>query len=240
MLLHGWLGSWGLWQNTMKHLGQDYRTYALDFWGFGESGKKVPTFAVQDFVSMVRQFMDRLGIIEAPLVGHSMGGTVSLSFAIKHPERVSQVTVIGSPIVGSSLALMLKLAGRRWIASLVFRTMWALKLGLRLSSPIISSDPHWYEMITSDLSRTTLESFLLSISSLRQTDLRPFLSQINIPAMGMYGQKDVIVDPAQWQIMQAGVSNVRIEKFEDAGHFIMLDSPGRFMQDLKDFLENGA
>lgn len=240
MLLHGWLGSWGLWQNTMKYLGQDYRTYALDFWGFGESGKKVPTFAVQDFVSMVRQFMDRLGIIEAPLVGHSMGGTVSLSFAIKHPERVSQVTVIGSPIVGSSLALTLKLAGRRWIASLVFRAMWALKLGLRISSPIISSDPNWYDMITSDLSRTTLESFLLSISSLRQTDLRPFLSQISIPAMGMYGQKDVIVDPDQWQLMQKGVSNVRIERFEDAGHFIMLDSPERFMQELKDFLENGA
>jgi len=240
LLLHGWLGSWGLWQNTMKYLGQDYRTYALDFWGFGESGKKVPTFAVQDFVSMVRQFMDRLGIIEAPLVGHSMGGTVSLSFAIKHPERASQVTVIGSPIVGSSLAFMLKLAGRRWIASMVFRAMWALKLGLRVSSPIITSDPRWYEMITSDLSRTTLESFLLSISSLRQTDLRPFLSQIAIPAMGMYGQKDVIVDPNQWQIMQAGVNNVRIEKFEDAGHFIMLDSPERFMRELKDFLENGA
>jgi pimeloyl-ACP methyl ester carboxylesterase len=224
----------------MKHLGQDYRTYALDFWGFGESGKKVPTFAVQDFVSMVRQFMDRLGIIEAPLVGHSMGGTVSLSFAIKHPERVSQVTVIGSPIVGSSLALTLKLAGRRWIASMVFRAMWALKLGLRLSSPIISSDPNWYDMITSDLSRTTLESFLESISSLRQTDLRPFLSHISIPAMGMYGQKDVIVDPDQWQLMQKGVSNVRIERFEDAGHFIMLDSPERFMQELKDFLENGA
>lgn len=238
MLLHGWLGSWGLWQQTMKHLGQHYRTYALDFWGFGESGKKVPTFSVQDFVSMVRQFMDRLGIIRAPLVGHSMGGTVSLSFAINHPERASQVTVIGSPIVGSSLALMLKLAGRRWIASMVFHSMWALKLGIKISAPIITRDPRWYEMITSDLSRTTLEAFLLSISSLRQTDLRPFLNQISIPAMGMYGKKDVIVNPNQWELMQTGISDVRIERFEDAGHFIMLDSPQRFTEELKDFLDS--
>ena len=49
ILLHGWLGSWGLWQKTMTFLGQYYRTYALDFWGFGESGKKQPTFEIHDF-----------------------------------------------------------------------------------------------------------------------------------------------------------------------------------------------
>ncbi|MEA3350433.1 MAG: alpha/beta hydrolase [Chloroflexota bacterium] len=238
LLLHGWLGSWGLWQQTMKYLGQYYRTYALDFWGFGESGKRVPTFAVQDFVSMVRQFMDRLGIMRAPLVGHSMGGTVSLAFIIRYPERASQVAVIGSPVVGSSLALLLKLAGRRWIASMVFRSLWALRMGLRISAPIITNDPRWYEMINQDLSRTTLEAFLLSIASLRRTDLRPFLGQISAPAMGMYGDKDVIVNPNQWQLMQSGISNVRIERFENAGHFIMLDSPQRFMEDIKDFLDS--
>ena len=66
ILLHGWLGSWGLWQKTMAHLGKSFRPYALDFWGFGESGRQQPTFSVQDFVEMVHQFMDRLGIDEAP------------------------------------------------------------------------------------------------------------------------------------------------------------------------------
>jgi pimeloyl-ACP methyl ester carboxylesterase len=73
ILLHGWLGSWALWQETMTSLGAFYRTYALDFWGFGESGKKRESYSVQDFVSLVDQFMDRLGIEWAPLVGHRMG-----------------------------------------------------------------------------------------------------------------------------------------------------------------------
>ena len=237
ILLHGWLGSWGLWQKTMTFLGQYYRTYALDFWGFGESGKKQPTFAVQDFVSMVDQFMESLGIVRAPLVGHSMGGTVSLSVAIQYPERVGKVVVIGSPIVGSSLVFFLKLAGYNWIASLVFRTMWALKAGLRLSGPIMSKDPNWYDMMERDISRTTLESFFLSISSLRKTDLRPYLKQINIPTMGMYGDKDVIVHPKQWQPLLTGVPHARIERFEKAGHFIMLDEPDAFQKTLKDFLD---
>lgn len=238
ILLHGWLGSWGLWQKTMAYLGQYYRTYALDFWGFGESGRSNPTFAVQDFVSMVDQFMERLGIIRAPLVGHSMGGTVSLSVAIRYPSRVSKVVVVGSPIIGSSLALLLKLAGYRAIAFLVFNFMWALRLGIRVSSPIITKDPNWYQMIERDLSRTTLESFLLSIASLRKTDLRPYLHQIKIPSLGMYGDKDVIVNPNQWQPMQVGIPNIQIKRFSDAGHFIMLDEPHAFMETLKDFLDD--
>ncbi|OQY33992.1 MAG: hypothetical protein B6I38_02885 [Anaerolineaceae bacterium 4572_5.1] len=238
ILLHGWLGSWGLWQKTMAYLGQYYRTYALDFWGFGESGRKQQSFAVEDFVSMVEQFMEHLGIIQAPVIGHSMGGTVSLSLAINHPERVQKVVVIGSPINGESLAWLLKLAGYRWAASLVFSSMWALRLGIRVSSPFVTKDPNWPEMMDRDLSRTTLDSFLTSISTLRQTDLRPYLNQIKIPAMGMYGKKDVIVDPNQWQPMQTHIPNVRIERFDDAGHFIMLDQPTKFMEIIRDFIED--
>jgi pimeloyl-ACP methyl ester carboxylesterase len=237
ILLHGWLGSWGLWQETMGYLGRFYRTYALDFWGFGESGKKRETYAVQDFVSLVDQFMEQLGIVNAPLVGHSMGGTVSLSVAIKYPQRVSKVVVVGSPIVGSSLALPLKLAGYRGIAFMLFNMMGAFRLAMRAASPIICRDERFAEMMDRDLSRTTLESFLLSIASLRRTDLRPLLGQISVPAMGMYGDRDVIVHPRQWEPMKHGIPHVHIEHFPAAGHFPMLEEPQNFGERLKTFLD---
>lgn len=237
ILLHGWLGSWGLWQETMAYLGQYYRTYALDFWGFGESGKKRNTYMVTDFVSLVDQFMDKLGIIRAPLVGHSMGGTVSLSVALQYPERAQKVVIIGSPIVGSSLALPLKMAGYRQIAFLLFNMFGAFRLAMRYYSPFICRDPRFPEMMDQDLSKTTLESFLLSIASLRRTDLRPRLKQIDVPVMGMFGDRDNIVHPRQWQPLQQGLPNARIERFRSAGHFIMMDEPQVFMQKLKDFLD---
>jgi len=237
ILLHGWLGSWGLWQETMAYLGAFYRTYAMDFWGFGESGKKRETYAVQDFVSLVNQFMLQLGIERAPLVGHSMGGTVSLALAIQHPERVSKAVVVGSPIVGSSLAFPLKLAGYRPIAFLLFNMMGLFRAGVRVASPFICRDPRFPAMMDRDLSRTTVESFLLSIASLRRTDLRPSLSQIKIPSLGIYGARDNIVHPAQWQPMQKGIPNVRIEHLPQAGHFVMLEEPGEFSRRLKAFLD---
>lgn len=237
ILLHGWLGSWGLWQETMAYLGRYYRTYALDFWGFGESGKKRDTYAVQDFVSLVDQFMEQLGILRAPLVGHSMGGTVSLSVAIQFPQRVDKVVVVGSPIVGSSLSFLLKLFGRRPVAAVIYRNLWAFRLSFRMLAPFYSSDPRWADMMDRDVSRTTLESFLISIATLRRTDLRPDLHQIQIPVMGMYGEKDIVVDPRQWKPLQAGVSHAQVERFRSAGHFIMLDKPQLFMESLRSFLD---
>ncbi|HQX02149.1 MAG TPA: alpha/beta hydrolase, partial [Anaerolineales bacterium] len=233
-------GSWGLWQATMAYLGAFYRTYALDFWGFGESGKKRETYAVSDFVSLVDQFMEQLGIVNAPLVGHSMGGTVSLSVAIKYPQRVSKVVVVGSPMVGSSLAPLLKLAGNRSIAFMLFNMMSVFRTGMRMYSPYICKDPRFPEMMDRDLSRTTVESFLRSIASLRRTDLTPMLPQIKVPAMGMFGDKDVIVDPMQWQPMQQGIPHAVIERFPMAGHFPMLEEPTAFTQKLKAFLDQDS
>ncbi|GAB4500705.1 MAG: hypothetical protein Fur0035_02450 [Anaerolineales bacterium] len=236
-MLHGWLGSWGLWQETMAYLGRYYRTYALDFWGFGESGKKRDTYAVQDFVSLVDQFMERLGIAQAPLVGHSMGGTVSLLVATQYPQRVSKVVVVGSPIVGSSLAFPLKLAGYRFIAFFLFNMMWGFRAAMKVASPFICADPRFPAMMDRDLSSTTVESFLRSIASLRRTDLRPTLGKIQVPVMGVYGDRDNIVHPRQWQPLLAGVPQTKVVRWPRAQHFVMLDVTEDFNQTLKEFLD---
>lgn len=237
VLLHGWLGSWGLWQETMASLGLGYRTYALDFWGFGESGTRRDTYLVQDYVNLVDSFMDQLGITCAPLVGHSMGGTVSLAVAIQHPEKVKKVVVVGSPIAGSSLSTPLKLFGIRPIGFVVHHNLWAFKLFYHLLACFYSRDSNWAAMMDRDISRTNLESFQSSISSLRHTDLSTQLNQIKVPTMGMYGAKDIVVHPKQWKALKDGVPQARIEYYKKAGHFIMLDEPHQFRVTLKDFLD---
>lgn len=63
LLLHGWLNSWALWRQTIELLGKEFRMYALDFFGFGDSGTQAEEFSVNNFVLMVDQFMDRMGIV---------------------------------------------------------------------------------------------------------------------------------------------------------------------------------
>ncbi len=237
ILLHGWLGSWSYWMKTMAALRSHYRCYALDFWGFGESGKRRDSYQVNDFVNLVDQFMDRLGIEEAPIVGHSMGGTVAISLALTKPKRVQRVIVVGSPIVGDSLNIFLRLAGKPWIASIVWQMPTALKLGIRLFSPFVAKDwPQWYQMITRDISQATLPSFFTSINSLHKTDLRGDLSVITRPIMGIYGAGDNVVEPSQADIIVKSVPISRIKMMAGSGHFPMLDEPQAFNENLAEFL----
>ena len=237
ILLHGWLGSWGYWLKTMEALKGQYRCYALDFWGFGESGKRRSSYHINDFVNLVDQFMDRMGIEAAPIVGHSMGGTVAVSLALEKPERVNRVIVVGSPITGDSLNIFLRLAGRPWIASVVWQMPSALQFGIKVFSPYIVSDSSsWYKMITRDLSRTTLEAFFLSIGSLHQTDLRPQLPGITTPVMGIYGVSDNVVQPSQANVIAGSVPVSRIKIMSGSGHFPMLDEPQPFNKNLAEFL----
>ncbi|MCB0208201.1 MAG: alpha/beta hydrolase [Anaerolineae bacterium] len=237
ILLHGWLGSWGYWLQTMEALKGQYRCYALDFWGFGESGKFRSRYDLGDFVSLVDQFMDRLGIEAAPIVGHSMGGTVAISLALAKPNRVKRVIVVGSPIVGNSLNIFLRLAGKPWIASLVWQMPQALRLGIRVFSPYVVNDWHaWYKMITRDLSRTTLEAFFSSISSLHKTDLRPQLPGITTPVMGIYGVGDNVVAPTQANVITNNAPLSRVLMMSGSGHFPMLDEPQSFNENLVEFL----
>jgi pimeloyl-ACP methyl ester carboxylesterase len=250
LLLHGWLGSWSLWRDTIEVLGREFRTYALDFFGFGESGVvstgeerqvHADSFTVPTYVEMVYQFMERLGIKKAPLIGHSMGGTVSLSTAIHYPEKVVKVCVIGSPIKGSSLNLLLKVSGNPTVASI----FWLFKgkpllLFLRMYSYFMAKDGGaMARMITKDVSMISVDSFFQSIGTLRKTDLRPELDQIHMPTLGMYGKKDIIVRPSERKTLQEGVPHAQIEWFPDAGHFIMMDSPERFITTLRTWLITG-
>ena len=145
--------------------------------------------------------------------------------------------MIGSPVIGDSLAILLKLAGKPFIATIVHNALWALNLGIKVASPFVTKDRNWPEMIAADLSQTTLESFLLSIKSLRNTDLTEDLKQIQVPLMGIYGAKDVIVNPNQKDLVQEHANHPHVVYLKDAGHFPMLDAPDAFIETVKDFLD---
>ena len=56
--------------------------------------------------------------------------------------------------------------------------------------------------------------------------------------MGMYGDRDIVVHPAQWKAMADGIPHARIQRYNKAGHFIMLDEPQSFMETLRNFLDH--
>lgn len=239
ILLHGWLGSWALWRDTMEILSKDFRTYSLDFFGFGESLDRGSDFSVSNFVQLVNQFMDRLGIPKAPIVGHSMGGTVALAVALKYPQKTVKTIVIGSPIDGESLNFFLKLSGYKGIAHLAYSIPYVLDLFIMGLTRFGSSQGKAiHQMVREDASKVTADSFFESIGTLRQTDLREELQEVNVPILGIYGKRDIIVNPNQSKILLQYAPTSTGEWFEKSGHFPMMDEPQRFHDTLRNFLND--
>ncbi len=241
ILLHGWINSWGVWQEEMIQLADrgGYKVYALDFWGFGESAKsKTPPFRVTSYVEMVDQFMEALGILRAPVLGHSMGGTVALRLALDRPERVTRVACVGSPINGNSLNFFLKLAGINWIARVVWRVPILLRLVILVNT--LGDSERVRKMILRDVEKTSIESFFRSIGDLHYTDLRQPLRGLKIPALGVYGKSDNIVNPNQAQVLAETVNGAQVHVMDRSRHFVMLDEPEAFHQVVYEFLSSSG
>jgi pimeloyl-ACP methyl ester carboxylesterase len=222
----------------MEALAATHRVYALDFWGFGESDKRRESYTIADFVALADQFMEQLGIQIAPVIGHSMGGTVALNLALDRPRRVKKVAIVGSPIDGRSLNIFLKLAGMPFIAFLVWNSPTLLRLGIRLFAPWIAANwSDWYALLMQDLSKMTLESFMRSIHSLHHTDLRPRLKSLRMPILGIYGEGDKIVNPRQAELLKS-ITSSRVAMLSESRHFPMLDEPEAFYSILLSYLDN--
>jgi pimeloyl-ACP methyl ester carboxylesterase len=98
ILLHSWLGSWRYWVPAMQQLSMKYRTYALDLWGFGDSGRDTKRYDFRSQVKLLEQFMEKLGITKAALIGHGLGASVVVRYALEYPDRVPRLMTVSPPL----------------------------------------------------------------------------------------------------------------------------------------------
>ncbi len=98
ILLHSWLGSWRYWVPAMQQLSMKYRTYALDLWGFGDSGRDTKRYDFRSQVKLLDQFMEKLGITKAALIGHGLGASIIVRYALEYPDRVPRLMTVSPPL----------------------------------------------------------------------------------------------------------------------------------------------
>jgi pimeloyl-ACP methyl ester carboxylesterase len=98
LLLHGWIGSWRYWVPTMQHLQTNYRVYALDLYGFGDTGKNPQKYALDHQVQLVHDFMNSMAIPKAAFIGHGFGALVVTEFARLYPDKAPRIMLISAPL----------------------------------------------------------------------------------------------------------------------------------------------
>ncbi|KAI8813069.1 Alpha/Beta hydrolase protein [Cladochytrium replicatum] len=130
VLVHGWGGGIGIFVNVLRPLSTYFSVHAIDLLGWGRSSRpkftgKTPEAAQSWFVDSLESWRESMGLEKMVLCGHSMGGYVCASYALKYPQRVERLVLL-SPIglQGTSVA-PLSLARSYW-QSFMISTVWNL------------------------------------------------------------------------------------------------------------------
>lgn len=235
VFLHGWLGSWRYWVPTMEELADSYRTYALDFWGFGDSDKPGKGYRIEEYAQQVADFVAGMGIGQASFVGHSLGGVVALHLALTQAARVDKLVLVATPLQGSALSGSLKvlhspigrLAGTRALLELWMRSL------KRVSAPWAEM----YEEVVEDTAKVDHQAVLQSLSSLMELDLSEALNRLYAHTLVVFGSRDEFVDARQARLFADGrVATAQVVVLEGCHHFPFLEEPGKFNRLLKEFL----
>jgi pimeloyl-ACP methyl ester carboxylesterase len=98
VLLHSWLGSWRYWIPLMRQLQMKYRVYAIDLYGYGDSSKNPKKYPIHEQIALLREFMKKMDITKAAMIGHGLGAQVMAYYALEEPERVARLLIVGAPL----------------------------------------------------------------------------------------------------------------------------------------------
>ena len=212
LLLHGFGGDYLSWMFTQEALSAERRAYALDLPGHGGSTKDVGD-GLPSLAAAILAFMDAKGIAKAHLVGHSMGGALSLLLAREHPDRVASLTLIapgglGAEIDGAFLDGFIQEKRPK-------------KLRAVLERLVADPDAITAEMVEEVVRFKRLDGAEAALRSLRAAlaegdrqrgDLRGVLSKTDIPVLVVWGEADRILPASHADGLPEGVSVLRLER----------------------------
>jgi pimeloyl-ACP methyl ester carboxylesterase len=258
VLLHGWAASKAWWRTIAEGLADTHTCYAPDLVGFGQSAKPAEreAFHIERQAEVIAALIERLQLAPVYLIGHSMGGMISVTVAHHYPHLVERLAVFdlvvtgrcGSFLRAGQLALRVPLAGRFLFAlghamtqrtlriyRYSFKSMLKRKMGLEgeaIRAFIAQTYP--------DYRALPIRSFEFALRAFTGFDLRPFMAQVRQPTLVICGREDGQIPPEDSALLAKALPNSRIEWLSPAGHNPFVEYPDNCLTLLKNFANDVA
>lgn len=225
IFLHSWVGSWRYWIPAMQSgASMRFRTYALDFWGFGDSERLPEGYPLEEQVNLLAAFIEHMGIARVALVGHGLGAVVGMLLAQRWPTLVDRFMAVALPpdpeAVSPRLVQESPAALAEWLLTVTPATEAA-----RNEAP--KADP------------LAIRS---ALDDLRRLNIAEAFRQLQPPTLLVYGRRDPLVALPDDTLLDGLPEHFHAVVFEESGHFPMLDEGSKFQRLMLDFfsLEGGA
>jgi 4,5:9,10-diseco-3-hydroxy-5,9,17-trioxoandrosta-1(10),2-diene-4-oate hydrolase len=237
ILIHGLGGSVENWMYNINTLAQHHRVYAIDLAGFGRSDKTSVLSSFSKGAQFVNNFMEIQHINRASLVGHSMGGGVTLQFAIQFPDKIEKMVLVDSAGLGREIHLLVRLISLPFIGELLTRpsrrgTVQLLKT--YIYDPALITDELIELVYQLAILPDAQKSFLLCLRSginslgLRTDTIRSIidnLTNIVTPTLVIWGKQDKILPLSHGYLAEERIPNAELHILDPCGHIPQMERP---------------
>ncbi len=246
LLLHGLRGHAHSWDDVSAAMCQDYHVLALDQRGRGDSDwAKDGDYSTGAFVADLAAFCESLNLNSFVLVGHSMGGRNSMSFAGRYPEKLSRLIVVDiGPVIDPAGAERITREIRdipEEFDSFEAAAEYMGRQNRYASDAVLRRRLHYS---TRELPNGKIGwRYDLTIREQRRqgtgappVDLWPALPKIACPTLIVRGADSDLLSPEVAQRMVDTIANSRLVEIERAGHMVFEDNPEDFVVAVREFL----
>ena len=247
VLIHGNNSSVYSWKDVFDELAKDYRIIALDLKGFGFTAKPEGDYRVETQAALIMNLLDQLKIERATLCGSSMGGAVALSAAIKYPQRVESLILVGSSAfnVGASGGASLAPAYVRWpyvgaaVTALALTSDSLVRDGLRKSFYDESkvTDERVAAYYRPLRTRGGQRAARLVRDRRNYSSIENSLDKIRQPALLIWGAQDRLNLLADGRRLHSKLAGSQLTVYNNCGHLPQEEMPERFVRDVSEFIK---
>jgi 2-hydroxymuconate-semialdehyde hydrolase len=242
LLIHGsgpGVSAWANWRLVLPKLAQTRRVIAPDMMGFGFSERpKDAHYTLDRWVDQAIGVLDALKIAKADLVGNSYGGAVALALAIRHPDRVRRLVLMGA--VGVSFPITEELD-----------RVWGYQPSLDAMRGLLDIFAYDRNLVTDELAQLRYEAsirpgFQESFAAMFPAPRQRWVDALASPEYAirglphhtliLHGRDDRVIPPDVSLRLSRLIERSQLHLFGQCGHWVQIEHNARFCRLVDDFL----
>ena len=241
LLIHGsgpGVTGWANWRLTIPALAENFRVIAPDIVGFGYTERPADVqYNMQTWLNHILGLMDALGIEKAHVVGNSFGGGLALAMAIRAPQRVERLVLMGS-------------AGLPFTLTEGLDRVWGYTPSIDNMRGLLDLFAFDRSRVTEDLARMRFEAsvrpgiqeaFAQMFPAPRQNGVNGLASDaVAIKALPhttliVHGREDKVIPLASSYELFSMIQQAQIHVFGQCGHWTQIEHATRFNKLISNF-----
>ncbi|WP_428542764.1 alpha/beta fold hydrolase [Profundibacter sp.] len=242
LFIHGsgpGVSAWANWRLNMPVLGQKFRCIAPDMVGFGYTAAPEGfEYSMENWVAHLRGLVEALDLGPVSILGNSFGGALALAYAIRYPEDVNRLVLMGA-------------VGLKFDLTEGLDAVWGYQNSVGNMKRLLGIFAFDQGLVSDDLAELryrasarpgVMEAFSAMFPAPRQQWVDAMASDeadiaaITAPTLVVHGREDKVIPPENAQRLFELMPNSELHLFRNCGHWTQIEKRDRFNALLSDFL----